>query len=338
MSIDAPTRLKLEIAVEAWELASPFRITGYTFTDSKVVVVRLSDGAETGIGEACGVYYRGETVDSMVAEIEAVRDRVEAGLTTEALREVMAPGGARNAVDAALWDLESRRRKTPIWSLAGLERPSPLLTTCTLGADTPEIMADGAVRKYPFAKAIKLKLIGDGGDAARVQAVRDARPDVWIGVDANQGFTPETLKDLMPTLLSTDVKLIEQPFKIGQEALMDGLNSPIPTAADESVQNLKDVAGLVGRFDVMNIKLDKCGGLTEGLMMAREGQRLGLKIMVGNMTGTSLSMAPGILIGQFCDVVDLDGPLFLKSDRTPAVTYDEGKVALADGLWGWSAA
>jgi len=189
-------------------------------------------------------------------------------------------------------------------------------------------------RAYVGARAIKLKLTGDAVDAERVRAVREVLPEVWIGVDANQGFSPASLEKLMPRLVEARVALIEQPFPAGQEALLDGFNSPIPVAADESVQSLRDVPSLVGRFNVMNIKLDKCGGLTEALAMARAAHSLGLDSMVGNMMGTSLAMAPAFLVGQLCDLVDLDGPVFLKSDRTDAVQYVDGFISCRETLWG----
>jgi L-Ala-D/L-Glu epimerase / N-acetyl-D-glutamate racemase len=336
VTVAAAARLKLDVKIENWELTAPFRITGYVMTDLDALVVTLSDGAHEGRGEAAGVYYHDDTPAKGAAQIEAVRDRIEAGISREELRRLLPPGGARNAIDCALWDLESKQAGRPVFELAGLSRPTPLLTTYTLGADTPEAMAEGARGKYRDAKAIKMKLLGDGQDAARVQAVRAARDDVWIGVDANQGLTPESLADAMPAFIENRVELIEQPFRIGQEALLDGFVSPIPLAADESVQSLSDVAGLVGRFQVMNIKLDKCGGLTEGLLMAQRAKELGLKVMVGNMVGTSLAMAPAMLVGQFCDVVDLDGPMALKADRQPATVYKDGLVSIPDGVWGWS--
>jgi L-alanine-DL-glutamate epimerase-like enolase superfamily enzyme len=187
---------------------------------------------------------------------------------------------------------------------------------------------------YKGAQAIKLKLTGTAIDAERVKAVRAARPEAWLGVDANQGFTRASLADLMPVLIDARVGLIEQPFPIGRDADLDGLRSPIPIAADESVQDLKDVTGLVGRFNVVNIKLDKSGGLTEGLAMARQARSLGLDVMVGNMTGTVLAMAPSALVGQLCRVVDLDGPIFLRNDRSPGAVYENGTFWAPPEVWG----
>jgi L-Ala-D/L-Glu epimerase len=328
--------LELQVTVEKWPLKAPFRITGYTFVEIDVVVATISRGSHAGRGEATGVYYRSENAATMVAQIEAARADIESGIDREALRRVMPAGGARNAIDCALWDLESRVTATPAWKLAGLNPPVPLVTTFTLGAEDPEHMARTAL-SYQGAQAIKLKLTGQPIDAERVRAVRAACPDAWLGVDGNQGFSRAALTDLMPVLVDARVGLIEQPFPIGREADLDGLSSPIPVAADESAQDLKDVAGLVGRFDVVNIKLDKSGGLTEGLAMARLAQALGLDVMVGNMTGTALGMAPAALVGQLCRIVDLDGPIFLRNDRTPGVVYENGTFWCPPEVWGGGA-
>jgi L-Ala-D/L-Glu epimerase len=214
-----------------------------------------------------------------------------------------------------------------------LPKPHPLLTTFTCGADEPAKMAANA-NAYTDARAIKLKLTGEAIDAERVRAVREIRPDVWLGVDANQGFTRAGLEALMPVFLEARVALIEQPFRTGQEALLDGFRSPIPIAADESVQNSADIPGLVGRVNVVNIKLDKSGGLTEALQMARTARQFGLDAMVGNMLGTSLAMAPAFLVGQLCQIVDLDGPVFLRADRAETIQYADGSVTCPERLWG----
>jgi L-alanine-DL-glutamate epimerase-like enolase superfamily enzyme len=327
----------LEVSVEKWPLKAPFRITGYTFVAVDVVVAAISCRGQTGRGEAAGVYYRGETAASMTTQIEAVRAEIEAGIDREGLRRLLPAGGARNAVDCALWDLEARLSGIPAWKIAGLNAPVPLVTTFTIGAEDPDKMAQTAV-SYDGAQAIKIKLTGTPLDAERVRAVRAVRPDTWLAVDANQGFTRASLADLMPVLLEARVGLIEQPFPIGREADLDGLRSPIPIAADESVQDLKDIAGLVGRFNVINIKLDKCGGLTEGLAMARHAHSLGLDVMVGNMTGTALAMAPASLVGQLCRIVDLDGPIFLSNDRSPGAIYEHGTVWCPPEVWGGAGA
>jgi len=327
-------RLKLDVAVEKLRLAAPFRISGYVFEEQDAVVVTLGDGTHRGRGEASGVYYLGDNAPQMVAAIEASRAAIEAGIDRAGLQQLLPPGGARNAVDCALWDLDAHRTGKEVWELAGLPPPKPLITTFTLGADDPSVMAAGA-SKYANARALKMKLTGElERDIARVQAVRRARPHTWLGVDANQGYDIVELDKLLGALVDADVSLLEQPLKRGREADLDGYTSPIPIAADESVLSLADVPGLVGRFNVVNIKLDKCGGLTEGLAMAHEAKRLGLSVMVGNMVGSSLAMAPAFVLGQLCDVVDLDGPIFLAHDRTPAISYDEGLAWCSDKVWG----
>lgn len=320
--------------MEEWPMSEPLRISGHTLTSFRVVVVTLSQQAHVGRGEASGVFYLGDTPQTLLAQIEAIRPAIEAGITRAALRELMPPGGARNAVDCALWELESQRAGQAVWQLAGLSEPVPLLTTCTIGAGTPQHMALVAVQRYPDTRALKLKLLGDGMDAERVGAVRAVRPDVWLGVDGNQGFDVPTLRALLPALEAAQVELIEQPFAVGQDALLDALRSPIAFAADESVQSLADLPAVAKHFDVVNIKLDKCGGLTEALMMAEFAKHLGLRVMVGNMGGTSLAMAPALLVGQCCDIVDIDGPIFLRADRSPCVIYERGLVRSAAGVWG----
>jgi len=326
--------LQLSIDVQPVELAAPFRISGFVFERQDLVIVTLRDGSHRGRGEASGVYYLKDDPQKIVATIEAHRARIEQGIDRESLQKLLPPGGARNALDCALWELDAARAGRPVWELAGLRSVNPLVTTFTLGADEPAVMAEGA-RKYLHARALKLKLTGDLDiDIARVRAVRAARPGAWVGVDANQGYRIDALNSLIPVLVEANVSLLEQPLARGREADLQGYISPVPIAADESVLGLADVPGLVGRFDVVNIKLDKCGGLTEALAMARKAQELGLKVMVGNMVGTSLAMAPGFVLGQLCDIVDLDGPTFLKRDCIPGATYADGKIWCGEDIWG----
>jgi L-alanine-DL-glutamate epimerase-like enolase superfamily enzyme len=325
--------LTLHANIERWPLKTPFRITGYTWETADLLVVSLHAEGRIGRGEAAGVYYKKETPASMLAQINNVRARVEAGIDRLSLQQLLPPGGARNALDCALWDLEAKLTGQPAWRTAGLREMQPLRAAFTIGADEPESMAATA-RTYPDNQAIKLKLTGEQADAARVLAVREVRPHAWLSVDANQGFSRASFERILPVLQEANIALIEQPFPIGQDALLDGLDSPIPVAADESVQGLADIASLVGRFDVVNIKLDKCGGLTEGLAMARAALDSGLTLMVGNMLGTSLAMAPGFLLGQLCSVVDLDGPIALASDRDIAVRYGDGLICCPAELWG----
>lgn len=326
--------IKLRATIEKWPLLTPFRITGYTWESIDVLVVTLEMHNHVGRGEAAGVYYHKETAQLMLQQIEALRTQIETGLDRRAIQSQLPPGGARNALDCALWDLEAKVSGCPAWRNAGLESPKPVLTTFTCGADTPEKMAVAA-RNYRQARAIKLKLTGEPSDSDRVLAVRQERPDVWLAVDANQGFTRGSLEALMPTLLQAQVSLIEQPFPVGQESWLDGFRSPIPFAADETAQTSSDLSELPVRFNVVNIKLDKCGGLTEGLAMARAAHQLGLKTMVGCMNSSSLAMAPAFLLAQLCEVVDLDGPLFLRSDRETPVQYLDGLISCPPTLWGY---
>ncbi|QYE36337.1 dipeptide epimerase [Polymorphobacter sp. PAMC 29334] len=327
-------QLSMEVVTETLRLASPFRIAGHVFETSDVVVVTLSDGVHRGRGEASGVFYLHDDLDNMIAALTARQTAIEAGPSREELRGILPPGGARNAVDCALWELEAARAGRPVWDLAGVGEPRPLRTTFTIGADAPTAMAATATG-YAQARSIKIKLTGDVGlDVARVAAIRAARPDVWLGVDGNQGFLRHQLVDLLPQLAALGVDLVEQPLARGRDADLEGLDSPIRIAGDESILGLDDVASAVGRFDVINIKLDKCGGLTEGLLMAAEARRLGLGVMVGTMVGTSLATAPGFVLGQVCDLVDLDGPTFLAADPAPCVVYADGTVWSGPEVWG----
>ena len=323
--------------LERRRFSEPFRISGYVFEATDLLVVTLIDGEHRGRGEAAGVYYLGDDPENMIALLERHRDAIQRCDSREELRAILPAGGARNAVDCAMWDLEASRAGRSAWQLAGLGSVKPVVTTFTVGADEPLTMADAA-RRYADAKAIKIKLTGELDlDVARVAAIRAARPDVWLGVDANQGFAIGDLDQLVRNMVEQKVSLLEQPLARGREAELTGFNSPIPIAADESALGLDDVAGLAGRFQVLNIKLDKCGGLTEALLMVEEARRLGLQVMVGNMTGTSLAMAPAFIVAQLCDFVDLDGPVFLADDRQPSVCYGNGTIWCPDDVWGGGA-
>jgi len=328
------TALMLDHRRDAMAFREPFRISGYLFESMPAVVVTLSDGQATGRGEAAGVYYLADDPNHIESELERCRERVEAGIDRQALRDLLPPGGARNALDCALWELESLRTGTPVWKLAGIAPPKPLVTTFTLPADDPpEILR--RLGDLPTLKAIKLKLEGDlVRDSERVRVVRAARPDVWLGVDANQGYGGGELDGLVAMLAKERVLLLEQPVRRGDEALLDGWRSPIPLAADESIQDLVELEAQHSRFQVLNIKLDKCGGLTEALMMAERARQLGLKLMVGNMAGATLSAAPAFVLAQCCDIVDLDGPWFVADDPLAAGLYSDGEIMVPAHLWG----
>jgi L-alanine-DL-glutamate epimerase-like enolase superfamily enzyme len=327
------TRLKLTVALEKWPLAHPFRIAGHVFDVVELLIVTLESEGYVGRGEAAGVFFKSEKPESMRAELERLRPRVESGVNRGQLASLLPAGGARNALDCALWDLEAQLTGQPVWQLAAMPAPHRLLTTFTCGADTPAAMAVAA-RGYVAARAIKMKLMGDADDAERILRVRESRPDVWLGVDGNQSFSCAHLEHLLPIMREATVALIEQPFRVGREADLDGFGSPIPIAADESALSREDLEQLRGRFGVVNIKLDKCGGLTEGLAMAELAKQLGMRTMVGCMPGTSLAMAPAFLLGQRCELVDLDAPLFLREDRKDAVRYEDGYISCPSGVWG----
>jgi L-alanine-DL-glutamate epimerase-like enolase superfamily enzyme len=334
MATQSIKELTLDLRVERFPYHQPFRISGHVFTETALLVAELSDGTHIGRGEGAGVYYLGDDIEHMLAEATRVRSEIERGATRAELQQLLPPGGARNAIDCAYWELEAKQAGVPVWELAGLNPPKALRSTLTLGADSATNMAKAALALDPEAP-IKVKLTGDlADDIARIVAIRTARPDAWIGVDANQGYDVATLSELLPVLVQTRVAQLEQPLKRGREADLDGLKRPLPFAADESALSLDDTVSLVGRFDIVNIKLDKCGGLTEGLAIARQAKKLGLDVMVGNMMGTSLSMAPSFILGQLCDIVDLDGPTFLARDRDPGVSYRGGMIHCPADIWG----
>jgi L-alanine-DL-glutamate epimerase-like enolase superfamily enzyme len=324
----------LKVEKAAIRFAEPFRITGYVFEAMPSIVATIAEGDVSGRGEAAGVYYLGDDQDHMLELIEKVRSDLESGLNRPDLQHLLPPGGARNALDCALWELEARQSRTPVWQLAGVPQPKPLVTTFTLPADDPEVLAS-KVDRLGFAKAIKLKLDGNVAvDRERIRVVRAARPDAWIGVDANQGFVADDLDELAQALRDFSVSLVEQPLKRGDEAALDGWWPGIPVAADESILDLEELRERAHHFDVINIKLDKCGGLTEALEMARTARALGKQVMVGNMGGSSLAMAPGFVLAQLCDVVDLDGPYGLADDPLAAQIYKDGMIFVSETIWG----
>ena len=324
----------LTVEKAAIRFAEPFRITGYVFEAMPSIIAQIVEGESMGRGEAAGVYYLGDDQDHMLGMIEPVRAAIEAGLSREDLQEALPPCGARNALDCALWELDSRLQRIAVWKLAGVPRPKPLITTFTLPADDPSVLAL-KVRRLSFAKAIKLKLDGDvDTDRERMKAVRDARPDVWLAVDANQGFVPADLDALGSAARDHSVSLIEQPLKRGEDESLEGWEPGIPVAADESILDLAELEDRARYFDVINIKLDKCGGLTEALKMARAARTLGKRVMVGNMGGSTLAMAPGFVLGQTCDIVDLDGPYGLAEDPLAEHIYRDGAIFVPEGLWG----
>jgi L-Ala-D/L-Glu epimerase len=332
----ATTKILRDLTTEkaAIRFKEPFRITGYVFDAMPSVVARISEGEVVGRGEAAGVYYLGDDQQRMLALIEQVGADIRAGMTRNELQARLPPGGARNALDCALWELEAKLSGTPVWQLAGVPAPQPRITTFTLPADDPSVVA-AKVQRLGYAKAIKLKLDGDlSVDRERIRIVREARPDVWLGVDANQGFVPAGLDALAAAARDYSVSLIEQPLKRGDEAGLQGWSPGVPVAGDESILDLAELHERSRYFDVINIKLDKCGGLTEALKMAQAATELGKGLMVGNMGGSTLAMAPGFVVAQLCEVVDLDGPYGLADDPLAAEIYKDGAVSIPEAIWG----
>ncbi len=324
---------RLTVTREAWPLAQTFRISRGSRMTAEVVVAEIAADGCRGRGE-CVPYPRyGESVDRVVAAIAAMTEAVAAGFDRAELQRAMPPGAARNALDAAFWDLEAKRTGTSAAALAGIGPLHALTTAYTLSLDTPERMgaAAAASRDRPL---LKLKLTG-AGDLARVRAVREAAPQARLIVDANEGWSERDYVQLAPGLAALGVELIEQPLPEAGDAVLAKLAHPVPVCADESCHTRADLDRLAGRYDAVNIKLDKSGGLTEALALAEAASRRGFAVMVGCMVGTSLAMAPAVLVAQKARVVDLDGPLLLAQDRVPGLCYDGSSLQPPEPeLWG----
>jgi L-alanine-DL-glutamate epimerase-like enolase superfamily enzyme len=325
--------MRFSVHIEEWDLKKPFRISGMEWTSSRGVVVQIARGGCVGRGEAQGVFYTGESVETIIAQIDAVADTVRRGVSREDLLELLPSGGARNAIDCALWDLEAKLSGRSIWELTGIS-PKPLTTVFTIGIEaTPEKMAANAkaASGYPV---LKIKLDGDQ-PVERLKAIRAARPDAMIVVDANQGWNFEMLQEVLPHCADLDISMVEQPLPRGDDDQLEGFDSPITLAADESCLDTTELDVAATRYDMINIKLDKTGGLTEALQLAHAAKEKGCQLMVGNMSGTSLSMAPSFVVAQLCDFVDIDGPLLLKNDHPGGLSYHNGRVEVFDSsFWG----
>lgn len=325
--------MKFSVHIADWELKQPFSITGKTWLSSPALVVELSQNGYIGRGEAQGVYYLNETAESIFAQIDDLTADIRNGLTREALQDILPAGGARNALDCALWDLECKRSGKTIWELTGIQ-PKPVTTVFTIGLEkNAEAMAAKAADAID-APVLKIKLDGHN-PFEKLAAIRAARPDAELVVDANQGWSFAQLQDLIPRCVPLNLAMIEQPLARGDDAMLEGFESAITLAADESCLDCSELGPAAARYTMINIKLDKTGGLTEALRLANAAQKAGCKLMVGNMTGTSLSMAPAFVIAQLCDFVDIDGPLLLKYDRPDGLVYKHGVVEKLDPrLWG----
>ena len=312
--------MRLTIADERWPIAGSFTISRGSKTEAHVVTVTLEDGGHAGHGE-CVPYPRyEETVPQVTAALEASRSRIEAGIARHDIASILAPHAARNALDCALWDLAAKQAGKPVWQLAGLPQPKPAVTAYTLSLDTPEAMGEAAAQAAA-RPLLKLKL-GREGDEERLRLIRRNAPNSRLIVDANEGWSPDNLAAMLAACADVGVELVEQPLPAGNDEALRGLRRAVTVCADESAHGLDTLDELVGKYDAINIKLDKTGGLTPAIALARAAQERDLGIMVGCMLATSLAMAPAFLLAPYAEVIDLDGPLLLKKDRVPAITFD----------------
>ncbi|GGH36715.1 L-alanine-DL-glutamate epimerase [Cribrihabitans marinus] len=321
--------MQIDVTRDVFRLAQVFTISRGSRTEAKVLTVRLSDGADRGWGE-CVPYARyDETPESVEAQIRGLPERFD----RQVLLERLPAGAARNALDCALWDLEAKRAGRRVWDLAGLPAPGPEITAYTLSLDSPEAMRAQAA-KQAHRPLLKIKL-GTPDDMPRLEAVRAGAPEARIIVDANEGWSAEIYADLAPHLVRLGVALVEQPLPAGEDVALSGIDRPVPVCADESCHDRASLAGLEGKYDVVNIKLDKTGGLTEALALREAARARGFGVMVGCMVGSSLAMAPATLVAQGAMVTDLDGPLLLAEDRDTPLRFDADGVHPPDAaLWG----
>ncbi|MGY2047472.1 N-acetyl-D-Glu racemase DgcA [Methylobacterium sp. JK268] len=324
--------IRLDVEVETWPIAGSFTISRGSRTEAVVVVARVSDGTATGRGEAVPYPRYGETVEGVRTLVAAQAEAVAGGVTRADLLARMPPGAARNALDCALWDFEAKRTGRSAYAIAGIA-PGPATTAYTLSLGTPEAM-EASARAAATRPLLKVKLGGEG-DPARIAAVRRGAPAARLIVDANEAWRPETLAENLAACAAAGVELIEQPLPAADDAALDGIARAIPLCADESLHPGGGLDALVGRYDAINIKLDKAGGLTEALSLAEAARARELTIMVGCMVGTSLAMAPAMLLSGLAAFVDLDGPLLLARDREPGLRYEGSIVHPPEpALWG----
>ncbi|MBZ9760762.1 dipeptide epimerase [Mesorhizobium sp. CA8] len=323
----------ISVEMERFPIAGTFTISRGSKTEAEVITVTITDRGRSGRGE-CVPYKRyGETMEGVRAAIEAMRDPIIAGIDRTALLAAMPAGAARNAIDCALWDLEAKLTGTPVAAAIGVLPTRPLETAYTLSLAEPEAMAAQA-RANATRPLLKVKIGGDN-DMARIRAVTEAAPESRIILDANEGWTDETVEANLAFAAQHGIALVEQPLPAGHDEILRRIAHPVPVCADESVHAAKDLDALVGLYDAVNIKLDKSGGLTEALKLRDRARDLGFGIMVGCMVGTSLAMAPAVLLAQDADFVDLDGPLLLARDREPGLVYRGSLVSPPDSvLWG----
>jgi L-Ala-D/L-Glu epimerase len=324
--------LKIEAKEEIWPLNHPFRISRGSRAEACVVAVSVNDKQHTGRGEGVPIARYNQSPAAVLAQIESIK-RV-GDFDRDKLQQLLPPGGARNALDCALWDLEAKRSGRRVWELANIPIVDEIETSFTISLDTPEKMAEAAAvaARLPI---LKLKVGGDHNDRARVGAVRAAAPKTRLLIDANESWSPEHYREIVPALKELGVELIEQPFPAANDDALEILDHPIPICADESCHTTSDLPRLKKRYEVLNVKLDKTGGLTEALCLCEQALGNGFKLLIGCMVGTSLGMAPARVLASAADYVDLDGPLLLARDRENALVYSEGNIGKPSReLWG----
>jgi L-alanine-DL-glutamate epimerase-like enolase superfamily enzyme len=324
--------LTIEARKEVWPLKAPFRISRGSRTEAQVVVVTVSDGEHTGRGECVPIKHYGQSVQSVIAQIDSIRR--ENNLDRQRLQKLLPASAARNALDCALWDFEAKISGKRVWELANIPVIREVETSFTISLDTPKKM--GATAKASSTSPIlKLKLGGDSSDLARVNAVREAAPSSRLFIDANESWSAEHYKEIIPALKELGVALIEQPFPADADEALESLDHPIPVCADESCYTSADLPGLTNRYETINVKLDKTGGLTEALHLCECARESGFKLLIGCMVCTSLGIAPARLLASAADYVDLDGSLLLARDREYAIAYQNGKLGVPPReLWG----
>jgi L-alanine-DL-glutamate epimerase-like enolase superfamily enzyme len=326
------TTLKIEAKEEIFPLNHPFRISRGSRTEACVITVSVSDGQYTGRGEGVPIARYDQSTDSVFAQIESIQ--IIDDLGRDKLQQLLPAGAARNAVDCALWDLEAKRSGKRTWELASIPIADQVETSFTISLDTPARMADAAAAAIDLP-ILKLKLCGDDSDLARVEAVRAAAPNARLLIDANESWSPRHYRNTVSTLKELGVELIEQPFPADADDVLETLDHPIPVCADESCHTTIDLPRLKNRYEAINIKLDKTGGLTEALQLYQRARESNFKILIGCMVCTSLSIAPARLLASAADYVDLDGPLLLARDREDRVPYNKGRIGIPSReLWG----
>jgi L-Ala-D/L-Glu epimerase / N-acetyl-D-glutamate racemase len=324
---------QLSATAEIWPVSGSFTISRGSRTEAQVVVAEITDGAHHGRGECVPYSHYGESVESVCAQIESMARPVSKGLDRRALQTALPPGAARNAIDCALWDLEAKQTGMRVRQIIGMPPLTSLTTAYTLSLGTPDSMRQAA-QEVAFRPLLKVKLGGDG-DVERIAAVREGAPDAELIVDANEAWSMDNFDANMSACARAGAVLIEQPLAADKDAMLADIDCPVPLCADESLHTLDDLAALRKRYDAVNIKLDKTGGLTHALELVKRAEDLGFTIMIGCMVGTSLAMAPAMLLGQRARFVDLDGPLLLARDREHGLSYDGSRVDPPDQqLWG----